>query len=111
MKNSKKTWGILGTSMGSMLIIVALLTMVGMGSNDTYAAETCSCPEGYSLSADKTKCTKGTILDCAANSASCQNVDKQHCEAVAWGSNEGDVDYSDVLSYLCTYEEKPTGTC
>ena len=43
MKNSKKTWGILGTSMGSMLIIVALLTMVGMGSSDTYAGEMCSC--------------------------------------------------------------------
>ena len=46
MKNSKKTWGMLGTSMGSMLIIVALLTMVGMGSNDTYAAEECVCGAG-----------------------------------------------------------------
>ena len=49
MKNSKKTCGMLGTSIGSMLIIVALLTMVGMGSKDTYAGssatgETCSCP-------------------------------------------------------------------
>ena len=49
MKNSKKTWGILGTSMGSMLIIVALLTMVGMGSSDTYAA--CKCPTGYNPTA------------------------------------------------------------
>ena len=46
MKNSKKTWGILGTSMGSMLIIVALLTMVGMGSSDTYAAGECVCGTG-----------------------------------------------------------------
>ena len=46
MKNSKKTCGILGTSMGSMLIIVALLTMVGMGSNDTYAAGACVCGAG-----------------------------------------------------------------
>ena len=43
MKNSKKTWGILGTSMGSMLIIVALLTMVGVGSSDTYATQECTC--------------------------------------------------------------------
>ena len=44
MKNSKKTWGMLGTSMGSVLIIVALLTMVGMGSNDTYASQGfCEC--------------------------------------------------------------------
>ncbi len=50
MKNSKKTWGILGTSMGSVLIIVALLTMVGMGSQDTYAFETCiKCPDGYDI--------------------------------------------------------------
>ena len=47
MKNSKKTWGMLGTSMGSMLIIVALLTMVGIGSSDTYAAKkVCTCSDG-----------------------------------------------------------------
>ena len=55
MKNSKKTWGMLGTSMGSMLIIVALLTMVGMGSNDTYAADTtCKCRKGDLNKATKT---------------------------------------------------------
>ena len=55
MKNSKKTWGILGTSMGSMLIIVALLTMVGMGSSDTYAADTtCKCKKGDLNKATKT---------------------------------------------------------
>ena len=57
MKNSKKTWGMLGTSMGSMLIIVALLTMVGMGSNDTYAArKICTCKNGTLDSAAQT-CT------------------------------------------------------
>ena len=63
MKNSKKTSGILGTSLGSMLIIVALLTMVGMGSSDTYAGtsltgEKCTCPDGYTPSG--AKCTKTT---------------------------------------------------
>lgn len=70
MKNSKKTWGILGTSMGSMLIIVALLTMVGMGSNDTYAAETCKkCPDGYNPSG--LICIKETRTSVCSNSV-CQ---------------------------------------
>ena len=57
MKNSKKTWGMLGTSMGSMLIIVALLTMVGMGSKNTYAArKICTCKNGTLDSATQT-CT------------------------------------------------------
>ena len=67
MKNSKKTWGMLGTSMGSMLIIVALLTMVGMGSNDTYAA--CNCPTGYNPTA--TGCYRETHITGCSNSA-CQ---------------------------------------
>lgn len=67
MKNSKKTWGILGTSMGSMLIIVALLTMVGMGSNDTYAA--CKCPTGYNPTA--TGCYRETHITGCLNST-CQ---------------------------------------
>ena len=63
MKNSKKTSGILGTSMGSMLIIVALLTMVGIGSQDTYAGtsltgEKCTCPDEYTQSG--AKCIKQT---------------------------------------------------
>ena len=63
MKNSKKTSGILGTSMWSMLIIVALLTMVGIGSQDTYAGtsltgEKCTCPDEYTQSG--AKCIKQT---------------------------------------------------
>ena len=70
MKNSKKTWGILGTSMGSMLIIVALLTMVGMGSNDTYAFETCiKCPDGYDIAGRS--CKKETHTTVCSDSA-CQ---------------------------------------
>lgn len=42
-KLNQKQWGILGTSLGSVLIIVALLTMVGIGSNDTYAAQVTQC--------------------------------------------------------------------
>lgn len=46
-KLNQKQWGILGTSLGSVLIIVALLTMVGIGSGDTYAATTyCRCTKG-----------------------------------------------------------------
>ena len=43
---NQKQWGILGTSLGSVLIIVALLTMVGIGSGDTYAAGECVCGAG-----------------------------------------------------------------
>ena len=61
MKNSKKTWGMLGTSMGSMLIIVALLTMVGMGSSDTYAAtdgtRVCTCKKNGTLNQAAETCT------------------------------------------------------
>lgn len=46
MKNLKK-WSIIGASLGSMLIIVALFAMVSIGSNDTYALESCECPDGY----------------------------------------------------------------
>ena len=46
-KLNQKQWGILGTSLGSVLIIVALLTMVGIGSGDTYAATNfCGCTKG-----------------------------------------------------------------
>lgn len=45
-KLNQKEWGVLGTSIGSMLIIVALLTMVGIGSGDTYAAGECVCGAG-----------------------------------------------------------------
>lgn len=59
-KLNQKQWGILGTSLGSVLIIVALLTMVGIGSGDTYATTTtsCICPEGYTHKANTSICTK-----------------------------------------------------
>ena len=68
MKNSKKTSGILGTSIGSMLIIVALLTMVGIGSQDTYAGtsltgETCSCPKDTTRSGDNCIKKVTTVVD------------------------------------------------
>ena len=69
MKKSKKAWGILGTSMGSTLIIVALLTMVGMGSKNTYASPgLCSCSGSASLRG--TKCYIGTtyVGDCTCSS-------------------------------------------
>ena len=77
MKNSKKTWGMLGTSMGSMLIIVALLTMVGIGSSDTYAAKkVCTCSEGrWVQGTDKCAITKDEDYTCqpgAPNLKSCE---------------------------------------
>lgn len=61
-KLNQKQWGILGTSLGSVLIIVALLTMVGIGSNDTYAATTtsCTCPSGYTHVPNTANCIKST---------------------------------------------------
>lgn len=68
MKNSKKTSGVLGTSIGSMLIIVALLTMVGIGSQDTYAGtsltgETCDCPKDTTRSGDNCIKKVTTVVD------------------------------------------------
>ena len=84
MKSSKKTWGMLGTSMGSMLIIVALLTMVGIGSQDTYAVKKlCICNHGAYNSGTSTctwqdleeyTCTKDTpgSYDCAVFGSTCK---------------------------------------
>lgn len=67
-KLNQKQWGILGTSIGSVLIIVALLTMVGIGSGDTYAAEAlmCTCPNGYTRSGNT--CTATETITCVAGS-------------------------------------------
>ena len=45
-KLNQKQWGVLGTSLGSMLIIVALLAMVGIGSGNTYASAVAGGDEG-----------------------------------------------------------------
>ena len=85
-KLSKKQWGIFGTSIGSILIIVALLTMVGIGSGDTYAASVvqCTCPEGYDKIGNRCEkkieklvyytCTTGgtAIRVCPADISNCQ---------------------------------------
>ena len=66
-KLNQKQWGILGTSLGSVLIIVALLTMVGIGSNDTYAAKVtqCSCTTGtYDSTTNKCIVTKTETITC-----------------------------------------------
>ena len=71
-KISKKEWGILGTSLGSVLIIVALLTMVGIGSGDTYAATTCTCQEGWSV--NNGKCIYAERAKIKCNSVGCLDV-------------------------------------
>ena len=65
-KISKKEWGILGISLGSVLIIVALLTMVGIGSGDTYAAAVVKdCPAGQYFYYDGSG-SDGVCKDCPA---------------------------------------------
>ena len=66
-KISKKEWGILGISLGSVLIIVALLTMVGIGSGDTYAAAVVKdCPAGQYFYYDGSG-SDGVCKDCPAD--------------------------------------------
>ena len=101
MKNSKKTWGILGTSMGSMLIIVALLTMVGMGSNDTYAVSYCTCPDGYSRNANT--CKKTTTKQVCKDSACTTRT------GISVGSITGCKAVDGSGLYTCT--ETKTATC
>ena len=58
---SKKQWGLISTSIGSILIFIGLLAMVGIGSGDTYAATTCSCSSyGTEYKLSGTTCTKTT---------------------------------------------------
>ena len=58
---SKKQWGLISTSIGSILIFIGLLAMVGIGSGDTYAATTCSCSSyGTEYKLSGTECTKTT---------------------------------------------------
>ena len=81
-KLNKKEWGILGTSIGSILIIVALLTMVGVGSNDTYAASVvqCTCPEEYDkignrcVNEEEYKCCTGAECESYFNVATCPST-------------------------------------
>ena len=68
-KLNQKQWGILGTSIGSVLIIVALLTMVGIGSGDTYAAKVtpCTCTTGrYDLTTNKCIIETPETITCTA---------------------------------------------
>ena len=71
-KLNQKQWGILGTSLGSVLIIVALLTMVGIGSGDTYAATTCTCPDGWKVEGGQ--CVYRSTQTEKCNDSSCSNV-------------------------------------
>lgn len=138
MKNSKKTWGILGTSMGSMLIIVALLTMVGMGSNDTYATETyvCRCSNGSSPTSDKQcligeeeelyTCDKGTSgAECSTHILTGKEVcqckrtvpkyEAANCEYVTSDddkpSNPNKPTYACVVGSGCTTSSGQPGKC
>ena len=83
MKNiTKKQWGIVSTSIGSILIIVALLTMVGIGSNDTYASYEaqepiggthCIFPSGTSYDSATKKCKRDkTTYQCCASGTICE---------------------------------------
>jgi hypothetical protein len=76
-KLNQKEWGILGTSLGSFLIIVALLTMVGIGSGDSYAANS---EEGYTWT-----CTEYDVSSVATSPCSSGTYDSssQKCESTS----------------------------
>ena len=85
-KLNQKQWGMLGTSAGSMLIIVALLTMVGIGSNDTYAAKVtqCTCTTGtYDSTTNKCIVTKTETITCASGTTNGSGLPS--CMVVASG--------------------------
>ena len=98
-KLNQKQWGILGTSLGSVLIIVALLTMVGIGSGDTYAATTCTCPDGWTVEGGQ--CVYRSTQTEKCNDSSCSNVNAngsfESCGATQYDSTR-DVYYKQCVS-------------
>ena len=111
-KLNQKQWGILGTSAGSMLIIVALLTMVGIGSNDTYAAAVvqCTCTSGtYDSSTGKCVKTTTTTTMCCGKGQACSTYSE--CSSTSGCTYTGGGAYScpktTTSTTACTC---PTGT-
>lgn len=120
-KLNQKQWGILGTSLGSLLIIVALLTMVGIGSNDTYAATTtsCTCPAGYTHKPNTSICTK-TLTESysCCSGASCESfMGISSCSTTEGCTlkNSKEVGYGQtkhmVYEYSCSKATTANATC
>lgn len=114
-KINKRECGIVGISLGSMLIIVALLTMVGIGSENTYASEDiqepiggvvmCTCPSEY-IRVGNT-CTKVDVkvYTCCATDKCVEDFNKTKCEDVS--SCSGPVSGL----YTCSYSNTTTDSC
>ncbi len=105
---SKKQWGLISTSIGSILIFIGLLAMVGIGSGDTYAATTCSCTsygKDYELSGTtctKTTTTKGVTCCSSGNCSGYSACTSNYTGCSTY--NEGDK----VLKKGCTLTETIT---
>ena len=99
-------------SAGSMLIIVALLTMVGIGSNDTYSASVvqCTCTSGtYDSSTGKCVKTTTTTTMCCGKGQACSTYSE--CSSTSGCTYTGGGAYScpktTTSTTACTC---PTGT-
>ena len=120
-KLNQKQWGILGTSLGSVLIIVALLTMVGIGSGDTYAATTnyCSCSKGTRQGNECIVKTTNTYSCCTGLQCPIRTGASQTCTSTDGCSVTSSKEYGTgstkymVTEYSCTetIETKETCTC
>ena len=109
-KLNQKQWGILGTSLGSVLIIVALLTMVGIGSNDTYAAKVtqCTCTTG-TYDSTTNKCIEQHTCEVSTNSSG--NTTYEKCGSTTGCTLKNTI--STGIVYQCpryTICNCPTGT-
>ena len=98
-KINKRECGIVGISLGSMLIIVALLSMVGIGSGNTYASEDiqepiggvvmCTCPSGYKQNGNI--CTKSSTKSyycCATDDCLKNHTNRTKCEDLSSCSDQ-----------------------
>ena len=107
---SKKQWGIAGVSLGSVLIIVALLTMVGIGTEDTYAASVteCICNKG-TYDPSMNKCVKtSTTTKYVCKTTTCQLNTGYQMGSVSGCSPVGAVG---VDLYICKTTTTSTSTC
>lgn len=104
MKNiTKKQWGIVGTQIGSILIIVALMSIISIGSGDTYASPNlCSCSTGTRQGNACVVTTTKTTLCCAAG---------QSCSAYDTCSSTAGCTYSGSGMYSCTKSIQSTTEC
>ncbi len=118
-KLNQKQWGILGTSLGSVLIIVALLTMVGIGSGDTYATQTtfCTCEKGERTGntctvTESVTCVAGSNVSSSGISTSCSSLSSDYKCTGAGACVDRNANYiAGCTKNTCTRTIKETCTC